>query len=196
MFRLRDLSLPTKLYGLVIGYSVLVTGVPALAGYLMRTYRVHGPVYEEIATDFKLLNDMDPPLMNVGAAYLMLSEIDSFGGDAGEVRDTTQKFRDYEAKYNERGRTGSPPAGSPRAKSAAASRARSTPRPPTCSASPTRKYLPLIGKGPEAMKKANDILSPASGRSFTSTAGRPRPSWRRCGPRPSRTNRAYGDSHF
>jgi methyl-accepting chemotaxis protein WspA len=158
MFRLRDLSLPTKLYALVIGYSVLVTGVLALAGYLMRTYRVHGPVYEEIATDFKLLNDMDPPLMNVGAAYLMLSEIDSFGGDAGEVRDTTQKFRDYEAKYNERRAYWLAPGRLPEGEIRRGLEGQIHAPAADLFRIANEEYLPLIGKGPEATKKANEIL--------------------------------------
>lgn len=159
MFRLRDWSLPAKLYALVVGYSVLVAGVLILAGYLMRTYRVHGPVYEEIATDFRLLNDMDPPMMNVGAAYLMLSELDSFGTDAAEIRDNVQKFRDYEVKYNEKRAywlaPGKLPDGEIR---------RGLEGPVHAPAADlfriaNEEYLPLIGKGPEQLKKANEILN-------------------------------------
>jgi len=158
MFRLRDLSLSTKLYALVVGYSVLVTGVLVLAGYLMRTYRVHGPIYDEIATDFRLLNDIEPPLMNLGAAYLMLQEIDT-GSNPNEVRDSVLKFADYEAKYTER-RTkwlapGVLPEGEIRrglegpvhAPAADLFRIANT------------EFLPLVGKGPEEKKKANDVLN-------------------------------------
>lgn len=158
MFRLRDLSLPTKLYALVIGYSVLVAGVLVLAGHLMRTYRVHGPVYEEIATDFRLLGDMEPPLMNVGASYLMLQEIDSITNPT-DLRDTILKFSDYEAKYTER-RTywlapGRLPEGEIR---------RGLEGPVHTPAAEmfriaNAEFLPLVGKGPEESKKANEVLN-------------------------------------
>ncbi|MFO0797427.1 MAG: methyl-accepting chemotaxis protein [Gemmataceae bacterium] len=159
MFRLRDWSLPAKLYALVVGYSVLVTGVLILAGYLMRTYRVHGPVYEELANDYKLLNDLDPPMMNVGAAYLMLSELDSFGSDAAEIRDNTQKFRDYEAKYHDRRAYWLAPGRLPEGEIR-----RGLEGPVHAAAADVfrianEEFLPLVGKGPEAAKKANEILN-------------------------------------
>src|SRR5438105_1430747 len=51
MFRLPDASLRTKLYVPVIGYAVLVAGVLFLANWLIGMYRVHGPVYQQIADD-------------------------------------------------------------------------------------------------------------------------------------------------
>ncbi|QDU22688.1 methyl-accepting chemotaxis protein [Urbifossiella limnaea] len=159
MFRLRDWSLPAKLYALVVGYSVLVAGVLVFAGYLMRTYRVHGPVYEEIASDYRLLNDMDPPMMSIGAAYLMLSELDSFGSDAAEIRDNTQKFRDYEAKYNERRAYWLAPGRLPEGEiRRGLEGAVHTPAADVFRIA-NEEYLPLIGKGPEATKKANEILN-------------------------------------
>ncbi|HYH69642.1 MAG TPA: methyl-accepting chemotaxis protein [Urbifossiella sp.] len=158
MFRLRDLSLSTKLYALVVGYSVLVTGVLLLAGYLMRTYRVHGPVYDVIADDFRLLHDIEPPLMNVGAAYLMLQEIDS-GTNPAEVQDTILKFNDYEAKYAERRAIWLAPGKLPEGEIR-----RGVEGPiHTPAADMFRiaraEFLPLIGKGPDDAKKANEVLN-------------------------------------
>ena len=69
MIRLRDISLRTKLFALVIGYTVLVGSVLLMAGHVMRVYRVHGPVYEQIAEDYRLINETEPPSMSLGAAW-------------------------------------------------------------------------------------------------------------------------------
>src|SRR5687767_5121357 len=100
MIRLRDVPLRTKLYALVIGYSVLVAGVLVLAGVLLRTYRVNGPVYDEIATYHRLTNDIEPAVLNIGIVYLYLQEVDSLT-DPNDVRAAVEKVREFEAKYLE-----------------------------------------------------------------------------------------------
>ena len=99
MIRLRDVSIRTKLYALVIGYTVLVTGGLATAIYLLTTYRVHGPVYQQIADDMNLWNDTDPPKMNLGSAYLMLVEMESDTNPL-TVQENIQKYRTFEANYH------------------------------------------------------------------------------------------------
>ena len=98
MIRLRDVSLRTKLFALVIGYTVLVGGVLWLSAYEMNHYRVHGPVYDRIAEDKELLIETAPPPLNLGASYLALQEIDS-ANDPGEIRESLQRFRKYESDY-------------------------------------------------------------------------------------------------
>ena len=155
MIRLRDVSIRTKLYALVIGYTVLVAAVLLLAGYLMRTYRVHGPVYDRIADDMRLLNETNPPPMSLGSAYLMLQELDTLT-DPGDIRETIEKFHTFENRYQERRAywlshlpdgeirrmldTSAHPPGAELLRIA------------------NEEYLPLIGKGPEARQKANEIL--------------------------------------
>ena len=156
MVRLRDVPLGTKLYALVIGYTVLVTGGLATAVILLNTYRVHGPVYDQIAEDMRLLHDTEPPAMNLGAAYLMLQEIDSLT-DPLEIRDTIDKFRSYESRYLERRAywMARLPEGEIRQLLEA------TTHPPAAEFLRIAKddYLPLVGKGPENQKKANEILN-------------------------------------
>ena len=154
MFRLRDLSLRTKLYALVIGYTVLVTGGLTHAIVLLMTYRVHGPVYEQIAEDHRLLIETDPAVMNLGIVYLTLIDLDT-STDPIEVRESLQKLRDYEAKYNER-----------RAHWQAKLPDGEIKRLLDQAAVPggemlrlmNDEYLPLLGKGPEAQKRASEIL--------------------------------------
>lgn len=156
MIRLRNVSIRTKLYALVIGYTVLVTGVLALASYHLRMYRVHGPVYDQISEDMWLLNDTDPPMMSLGAAYLMLQEMDTLT-DPAEIRDSIEKYRGYEVKYNERRAhwmSVLPPNSEIRRMLDTAA------HPPAAEVLriANEEYLPLIGKGPESLKKANEIL--------------------------------------
>src|SRR5881392_2583468 len=101
MIRLRDVPLRAKLYALVIGYTVLVAGVLTTAVVLLMTYRVHGPVYEQIDQDKRLLNETDPPVLNLGAAYLMLVELET-ETDPATVQEDLRKFRDFEARYLDR----------------------------------------------------------------------------------------------
>jgi len=98
MIRLRDVSLRTKLFALVIGYTVLVGGVLWLSAYEMNHYRVHGPVYDRIAEDKELLIETAPPPLNLGGSYLALQEIDS-ANDPGEIRESLSRFRKYESDY-------------------------------------------------------------------------------------------------
>ena len=155
MIRLRDVSLRTKLYALVIGYTVLVSAVLLLAGYLIRTYRVHGPVYDGIADDMRLLNETNPPPMSLGSAYLMLQELDTLT-EPGDIRESVEKFHVFENRYQERRAfwlarlpdgeirrmldTSAHPPGAELLRIA------------------NEEYLPLIGKGPEARQRANEIL--------------------------------------
>lgn len=158
MIRLRDVPLRTKLYALVIGYTVLVGGVLLLAGLLFRTYKVHGPVYQEIVRGYDLRNEIEPPAMNLGAAYLMLQELDSIT-DPGEVKENVGKFYGYETRYAERRafwlapgvltdpdirRALEGPVHTPAAELFRLAK---------------DEFLPLIGKGPEATKKANEVLN-------------------------------------
>jgi methyl-accepting chemotaxis protein WspA len=155
MIHLRDVSLRTKLAGLVLGYTVLVAGVLVMAVYLLMTYRVHGPVYEQITDDMLLQNDADPAVMNLGAAYLLLQELESLS-DPAEIRDTLERYREYEGKYQERRAywLARLPDGEIR-------RILDTQaHPPAAEALRIARdeYIPLIGKGPEAHKQANEIL--------------------------------------
>ncbi|HEV3386175.1 MAG TPA: hypothetical protein VG097_15245, partial [Gemmata sp.] len=95
MFRLRDVPLRTKLNALLIGYTVTVAAVMALAGYMLARYRVGGPVYTELSEHMKLTGEMLPPPLLIGRAYLMLRELEN-ETDPAEVRRMTNSFREYE----------------------------------------------------------------------------------------------------
>ncbi|HEY3787845.1 MAG TPA: methyl-accepting chemotaxis protein [Urbifossiella sp.] len=155
MIHLRDIPLRTKLYAPVIGYTILVGGVLLLASYVMKIYRVHGPVYEQITDDYLLLNETDPPVLSLGAAYLMLQELDSMT-DPLDARETLAKFRDFEKRYHDRRDywLKKLPEGDIRHIIEVTS---DRPAAEMLKIA-NEEYLPLLGKGPEARKKANEIL--------------------------------------
>ncbi|MBN9520635.1 methyl-accepting chemotaxis protein [bacterium] len=157
MFRLRDVSLRTKLYALVIGYSVLVAGVLVLVGVIQRTYRVNGPVYEELTTYYRLMNDIEPATYNLGVAYIYLQEIDSTS-DPNELRESLQRYREFEKKYLDKRAYWLAPGRLSDGKIRQA--LDSTTHPPAAEVLriTNEEYLPLIGKGPEERKKANEVL--------------------------------------
>jgi len=156
MIRLRDISLRTKLYSLVAGYTVLVGAVLWLSSYEMNRYRVHGPVYNQIAEDKQLLNETEPPSMGMGNSYLMMQELDSLT-DPGQINDTIERFRNYEAAYID-SRTfwlNQLPHGSEIRKIIESRLVRASTE---FFRIANEEYLPLFSRGPEARKQSNDIL--------------------------------------
>jgi methyl-accepting chemotaxis protein WspA len=154
MIRFHDVPLRAKLYGLVIGYTVLVAGGLATAVYLLMTYRVSGPVYEQIAEDRDLQNDTDPAVMNLGACYLQLQEME-YLTERDEIREVLKRYRDFEAKYQERRLywTGRVPDGEIRRQlDVAHMHALDILR------LANEEYLPNIVKGPEEQAKASKVL--------------------------------------
>jgi methyl-accepting chemotaxis protein WspA len=114
-------------------------------------------VYDEITKDYKLLNDLDPPALNLGALYLMLQEIDSTQ-DPEAIKENIRRFRAYEARYHDR-----------RAYWLAAGRLTDDDIRRALEGAAhmqaveffrlaNEEYLPLAGKAPDA-KKANELLN-------------------------------------
>lgn len=101
MFRLRDVSLRTKLYALLIGYTLTIVLGIALAGYLLERYRVGGSAYREMVDRKNLADEMTPPPLLIGRAYLMLQEIETAANDDDRRRAMTL-YREYEAEYHKR----------------------------------------------------------------------------------------------
>jgi methyl-accepting chemotaxis protein WspA len=98
MFRLRDVSLRTKLYGLLLGYTLVVVVGSLTGGFLLDRYRVGGPVYRSIDEQKDLWNDLTPPPLLIGRVYLMLQELETATTDE-ERRRSLAAYREYEAEY-------------------------------------------------------------------------------------------------
>src|SRR5262249_51448622 len=99
--------------------------------------------------------NVDPAIMNLGAAYLLLQEIDSLS-DSNEIHQTIDKYKDYEAKYLERRAYWSTKLPDAEIKRLLETQA----HPPAAELLriAREEYLPLVAKGKDAHEEANKIL--------------------------------------
>ncbi len=98
MLRLRDLSLRTKLQGLLLAYTLAVVVLLAVRIYFASTYVINGPVYQELAERRELLCDLTPPTLAVDEPFFTLQEIETTT-DSAEHRRLVARFREQEARY-------------------------------------------------------------------------------------------------
>jgi methyl-accepting chemotaxis protein WspA len=91
--RLRDFSLRTKLYGLVLFSALVLAGVLGLSTWLLLEFRVDGPVYRGLARQRELLAELLPPTLAVSQPYLTLNQLAAAGDDEtiGRLRDRFQR---------------------------------------------------------------------------------------------------------
>ncbi len=75
MPRLRDRSLRTKLYGLVLGCAIVLASVLGLSTWLLLEFRVNGPVYQSLARKRELLAELLPPSIALTQPYLTLNQL-------------------------------------------------------------------------------------------------------------------------
>src|SRR5947209_20287831 len=87
MFSLGNYSIKLRLYALMIMSTVGLAAVLALALYALSTYRVNGPVYDELMATKNLENDVSPPALYASELYVTLQEMESATGpEAQELR--------------------------------------------------------------------------------------------------------------
>jgi methyl-accepting chemotaxis protein WspA len=101
MPRLRDVSLRTKLHGLLLAYTATVVAVLALAGFLLAQYRVGGPAYREVSERKELVSELTPPPILIGRVYLMLQEAETAATE-DDRRAALARYREYKAEYEKR----------------------------------------------------------------------------------------------
>jgi methyl-accepting chemotaxis protein WspA len=101
MLQVRDVSIKTKLYGLIIFSAVCLTVVLAASLWVMYEYRINGPVYEHLSRRAAALGDVKPATFFVGHAYLVLVEMDK-ATDPEEIRQLKDDFNRIEANFKER----------------------------------------------------------------------------------------------
>jgi methyl-accepting chemotaxis protein WspA len=101
MPRFRDITIRSKLYGLVIFSTLGLAVVLGLAGWLLYMYRVNGPVYERLAARKGALSELEPATMFIFQSDLILDVLQS-ETDADEAKRLTERFHRLEAVYNER----------------------------------------------------------------------------------------------
>jgi methyl-accepting chemotaxis protein WspA len=77
MWRLGNLSIKVRLYSLLVLSTVGVSAILALAVYLLATFRINGPVYEDIIRIKNLKAELQPATLSIIEPYLTLQELDN-----------------------------------------------------------------------------------------------------------------------
>jgi len=94
-----NLSIRTRLYGMIaLGSLVLIT-VLSLAIYELHRFRINGTIYQQIAVYKSLNTEIAPPALSVGPAYLLLQELES-EQNPEMLRKTIEQYNELEVKYH------------------------------------------------------------------------------------------------
>lgn len=100
MFRLRDITIRTRLHALVIISTVSLALLLGLSVVALRRYRVEGPVHKEIQTIAQLQNEMEPSFFALFRPRLIVDSLVASGDPAAisarvrELEEMEQTFRD------------------------------------------------------------------------------------------------------
>ncbi|HKB38538.1 MAG TPA: methyl-accepting chemotaxis protein [Gemmataceae bacterium] len=98
MRRFSDLSIKSRLYGLVIVSSLGLAAVLGLAVYLLHTYSIKGPVYQRAILYKDFDTELSPPAMFLGPSFTALLQLES-ETDPDEIRVLTSRYREREASF-------------------------------------------------------------------------------------------------
>jgi methyl-accepting chemotaxis protein WspA len=100
MLRLRDLTIKTKLYGLVLFGGVGLSAVLGLSLWILHQYRVNGPVYDELIRAAEALAEVQPSTFDMARPYLVLLQLSS-ATDPAQIANLHERFdameRDFRA---------------------------------------------------------------------------------------------------
>ena len=100
MPRLRDRSLRTKLYGLVLCSTLVLATILGLSTWLLVEFRVNGPVYESLAVKRELLAELLPPTIALTQPYLTLNQM-AAAEDEETIRRLEARFLKESQAYQE-----------------------------------------------------------------------------------------------
>lgn len=92
-------SVRVKLYGLLVGYSLVAFAMLFFTGYIQSHYRINGPVYHDLVSQYDLLIETNPAKLYISEAYLTLQELET-ASDATDIRQLKERFFELEATYN------------------------------------------------------------------------------------------------
>lgn len=101
MRRFSDITIRTKLYGLVICSTLGLIAVLGLSGWLLAEFRVSGPVYNRIITAKDIVADVLPPPEYIIESFLLLHQMDQTT-DAAVIGGLANRFRRLESDYRQR----------------------------------------------------------------------------------------------
>jgi methyl-accepting chemotaxis protein WspA len=101
MSRYSDLTIKTKLRGLVLISTLGLAAVFGLSLWVLHHYRVKGPVYEQLTRRLALLSDLEPAVFPLTEPYGILYLL-SLATDASEVEMLKTRFNQQEASFLKR----------------------------------------------------------------------------------------------
>jgi methyl-accepting chemotaxis protein WspA len=101
MLRYSDLTIKTKLRGLVLISTLGLAAVLGLSLWVLYEYRVNGPVHEKLIRRMEAIIELAPPAFDVTEPYLILFELNA-ATDPGEEENLKKQFAQYEARFRER----------------------------------------------------------------------------------------------
>jgi methyl-accepting chemotaxis protein WspA len=101
MLRYRDLTIKTKLYGLVLFSALGLSAVLALALWVLYEYRVNGPLYDRISRREKALAEVAPSAFYTAHPYLALLQL-STTTDPAQISRLNEAFAKLDRASRER----------------------------------------------------------------------------------------------
>ncbi len=101
MLRFSDITIKSKLYGLVLFSAFGLAAVLGLALWVLHEYRVNGPVYDRIMRRTTALAEVEPSSFYTVESYLILVEL-SVTTDEKEIRQLIDEFNAHEKLFNDR----------------------------------------------------------------------------------------------
>ncbi len=99
--RLSDISIRTRLYGLIAFAMIVLILTMSLGSWLLSQYRINGPVYEKVENVRQLQNELEPSVLTIVRPYQTILSL-SITKDPAEVTRLKALLERLEAKYRER----------------------------------------------------------------------------------------------
>ncbi len=101
MIRLRDFTIRTRLYALVITSTTGLVAVLCLSAYVLYWYRVDGPVHQELQLIRQLQTEMEPSIMTLIRPQLVVEGLLSIT-DSNTLNSRLRELDEMENVYRER----------------------------------------------------------------------------------------------
>jgi methyl-accepting chemotaxis protein WspA len=98
--RFQDISLRTKLYGLVLLSAIGLVVVLSLSSFVLAYFRVNGPVYDRITQTHQLVSEVGQPVLYVAQPYLILQEIEA-ATNKSDIDTLAAEFEREAVRYQE-----------------------------------------------------------------------------------------------
>jgi methyl-accepting chemotaxis protein WspA len=101
MLRLRDLTIRTRLYALVIISIAALAAVLCLSAYVFYWYRVDGPIHQELQLVKQLQSEMEPSVLALARPHLVVQGVLSYV-DADSLNSQLKDLDEMDKVYRQR----------------------------------------------------------------------------------------------